>query len=170
MSQNFKLACGFKQAKAKYMLLKLYYKNLEYFKEIVSGTLRQVFMCLRPPLLLGFCLGWSSNFEGFESGQIQSFKLLQNMVSNMTQHSQAHLPATHCLYILYFDTGKGWGRAEPERRLKRQQFTKLGRKYQHEWMYLQSISCDKHLPQSPLQVNFFYDDILLWCTVPKVER
>ncbi len=26
-----------------------------------KGTLRQVFICLRPPSLLGFCLGWSSN-------------------------------------------------------------------------------------------------------------
>jgi hypothetical protein len=51
-------------------------------------------------------LGWSSNFVGSESGQIQSVKLLQNMVSNTTQHPQP-LPATHRLYILYFDTGKG---------------------------------------------------------------
>jgi hypothetical protein len=36
-----------------------------------NGTLLQVFICLRPPTLLGFCLGWSSNFVGFESGQIQ---------------------------------------------------------------------------------------------------
>jgi hypothetical protein len=43
------------------------------------------------------------------------------------------LPAKHCLYILYFDTGKGEGGrggVEPERRLEGQQFTKLGRKYQ----------------------------------------
>jgi hypothetical protein len=47
-----------------------------------KGTLRQV--CLRPTSLLGFGLGWSSNFVGFESGQIQSVKLLPNMVSNRT--------------------------------------------------------------------------------------
>jgi len=29
--------------------------------------------------------GWSSNFVGSESGQIQSAKLLQNMVANRTQ-------------------------------------------------------------------------------------
>jgi hypothetical protein len=39
-----------------------------------QGTLRHVFICLRPPSLLGFCLGWSSNFVGSESGQIQSVK------------------------------------------------------------------------------------------------
>jgi hypothetical protein len=50
------------------------YKNLT-----VKGTLYQVFFCLRHPPLLGFCLGWSSNFEGSESGQIQSVKLLQIM-------------------------------------------------------------------------------------------
>jgi hypothetical protein len=34
-----------------------------------------VFICLRPPPLLCFCLGWSSSFVGSESGQIQSVKL-----------------------------------------------------------------------------------------------
>jgi hypothetical protein len=58
-------------------------------------------ICLRTPTLLGFCLGWSSNFEDSESGQIQSVKLLQNMVSNRTQPPP--LPAT-LLHILYFDT------------------------------------------------------------------
>ncbi len=41
-----------------------------------KGTLGQVFICLRPPPLLGFCLGWSSNSVGSESGQILSVKLL----------------------------------------------------------------------------------------------
>jgi hypothetical protein len=32
-------------------------------KKLTSeGTLRQVIICLRPPPLLGFSLGWSSNF------------------------------------------------------------------------------------------------------------
>jgi hypothetical protein len=68
-----------------------------------KGTLRQVFICLRPPPLLGFCLKWCSNFVGSESGQIQSVKLLQNMVSNTTQYppSSNTLP----LYTV-LDTGK----------------------------------------------------------------
>ncbi len=73
-------------------------------------TLRQVFICLRPPPLLGFCLGLSSNFVGSEYGQIQSVKLLQNMVSNRSQHPHP-FPATLSVYcILYFDTGSGGGR------------------------------------------------------------
>jgi hypothetical protein len=56
-----------------------------------KGTLREVIMCLRPPPLLGFCLGWSSNFVGSESGQIQSVKLLQNMASSRTQHPPTKL-------------------------------------------------------------------------------
>jgi hypothetical protein len=36
-----------------------------------KGTLRQVFICLRPRPLLGFCLGRCSNFLGFEFGQIK---------------------------------------------------------------------------------------------------
>ncbi len=73
----------------------------------MSGTLRQVGVYLSeassPPRFL------SSNFVGFESGHMQSVKLLQNMVSNRTQHPHPHPPAKHCLYILYFDTGKGGG-------------------------------------------------------------
>ncbi len=46
-----------------------------------KGTLRQVFICLRPTPLLGL-LGVSSNFVGSESGHIQSIKRLQNMVFN----------------------------------------------------------------------------------------
>jgi hypothetical protein len=59
-------------------------------------------------------LGWSTNFVDSESGQIQNVKLLQNRVSNRTQNLPHPLPATHCLYILYFDTGKGEGRVKPD--------------------------------------------------------
>jgi hypothetical protein len=52
---------------------------LSFTKIYFKGTLRQVFICLRPPPLL----------------------------------------ATHCHYILYFDTGKGGG-GELERRLEGQ--------------------------------------------------
>jgi hypothetical protein len=94
-------------------------KNLDFAADVYLSE---------APSLLGFCLGWSSNFVGSESGPIQCVKLLQNMVSNRTQHPPP-LPATHCLYILYFDTEKGGGgRVEPERRLEGQQFKNLGRK------------------------------------------
>jgi hypothetical protein len=79
------------------------------YREFAEGF----FICLRLPPLLGNCLGWSSKFVGSESSQIQSVKLLQNIVSNRTQH---HLPATHCLYVLYFDTGKGGGGGELNQR------------------------------------------------------
>jgi hypothetical protein len=91
--------------------------NCRYLKK-----LRQVFTVylLRPPPLLSFCLRWCSNFVGSESGQKQSVKLLQNMVSNTTQHPHP-LPATHCLYVLYFYFGKGGsGGCEQERRLEGQ--------------------------------------------------
>ncbi len=81
-----------------------------YLKKFTcKGTLGQVFIFLGPPHLLGFCLGWSSNFVGSESSQIQSVQILQNMVqqdSTPPTPSQSH---TVCImYIfLYFDTGKG---------------------------------------------------------------
>jgi hypothetical protein len=64
-----------------------------------------VFICLRPPPLLGFCLGWSSNFYGSESGQIKSVILLQNMVYNTTQHFPS--PSQTHTGIMYFYLGKG---------------------------------------------------------------
>ncbi len=76
------------------------------------------------------------------------------MVFNRTWH-HPNPRATYWPYILYFDTGKGGGRVEPERRLEGQQFTKLGRKYQHDWLYLQSINSDKPVPQSPFTGQLF---------------
>jgi hypothetical protein len=101
-----------------------------------KGTLRQVCICLMPPLLLGFCLGWCSNFVGSESGQC--------MVSNRTQH------------VLYSTSTQGRrGRVELERRLEGQNFTKLDQKYQHDSLNLLSINSNKHLPQSPFEwVNY----------------
>jgi hypothetical protein len=104
-----------------------------------------------------FLFGWSSNFVGTESGQKQSVILPQNMVSNRTQHS----PPTpgHTLSI----NTVLWHREEGEvqecwtgEKVRGQQFTKLGRKYQHDWLYLQSINPDKYLPQSPFTGQFFY--------------
>jgi hypothetical protein len=74
--------------------------------------------CGRPPLLLDFCLGGSSNFVGSESGQVRSDKLLQNMVSNRTPFPP---PPTHCIctYIQYtYSHKEGGGGVEPERRLE----------------------------------------------------
>ncbi len=59
-----------------------------------------------------------STFVGSESGQIQSVKLLQNIVSKQGLNAPHPLPATHRKYILYFWHREG-GRAglvEPERR------------------------------------------------------
>jgi hypothetical protein len=65
-------------------------RNLK--KSTCKKTLRQVFICLRPLPLVGFCLGWCSNFVGSESGQKQSVELLQIMVSNNTTQ---HPPPPH---------------------------------------------------------------------------
>ncbi len=56
----------------------------------------------------------------------------------------SHPPPLHTVYVyaVYLFTlgmGGGGGRVEPERRLEGQQFTYLGRKYQHDWLYLHSI-------------------------------
>jgi hypothetical protein len=86
------------------------------------------------------------------------------MVSCRTQHSPP--PPSHTLpvyAVLWHREGGRGRRVVPERRLEGEQFTKLGRKYQHDWLYLQSIKSDKHLPHSPFTDHFLEDDILLWC-------
>jgi hypothetical protein len=72
-----------------------------------NETLRQVFICLRPPPLLG--VGWGSNFVGSESGQRQSVKFMQNMVSIQHPHpSQPHTVCIHCT-LTHRTVGGGGG-------------------------------------------------------------
>ncbi len=104
--------------------------------------------------LLVFCLGWCSNFFGSESGQTQRVKLLQNMVYITTQHPHTHgvptpmgctpQPHTACLHILYvllWEGGRGGG---GQREVRGATVHKKIRKYQHDWLYLQSINSIKH--------------------------
>jgi hypothetical protein len=90
-----------------------------------KGTLGQVFICLRPPPLI-------------RHHTIPIYALYTS-----TQYTFSH-----------GEGGEG-GRVESERRLEGQQFTKLGRKYQHDWLHLQSINLINTCRKVPLQVNFF---------------
>jgi hypothetical protein len=117
------------------------YHRMGYIKyERCLKTLRQVFICLSP---LPFGLGWSSNFVALNQVRYR-VKLLQNMVSNRTQNPPPPLPATHCMFVLYIDTGKGRREGWMGNSLEIS-----GSKYQHDERYLQSINSDKYLPQSP---------------------
>ncbi len=82
-------------------------RRLKYLTCI--GTLQQVFICLRPHPLLDSWLGWSSNVEGSESGQMQSVQLLQNMVSNRTLYPTPSPLHTVYVYSILIHTGKGRG-------------------------------------------------------------
>ncbi len=110
-----------------------------------KGSLRPMFVCLRNPPLL-----WPQ-----------------------TPCTPLHTVYVYTVYL--FTQGKGGGEMHhAERRLERQQFTKLGRKYQHDWMYLhlQSEKTWKNLPQKvPLQVNFSrwrHFALVLWRDLTKV--
>jgi hypothetical protein len=86
-----------------------------------KGILRQVFICLGSPPLL-----WPHT------------------------PPPLHTVSVYTLYSILNHTGNGGrGESEPEKRLEGQQFAKLGRKYQHDWLYIQSINSNKHLLQSP---------------------
>ncbi len=66
---------------------------------------------LRFPPLLGLCLEWESNFVGSESGQKQSVKLMQNMVSNTTQQHPPPPPSnTLPVSTVLWEGGEGEGR------------------------------------------------------------
>jgi hypothetical protein len=56
-----------------------------------------------------------------------------------------HCIRVHCIHTYSHREGGEGRRVEPERRLEGQHVTKLGRKYQHDWLYLQSMNSDKHL-------------------------
>jgi hypothetical protein len=71
-------------------------------------ALRQVFINLRPKTLQGFCLGGLAILKVLNLVRyrvIDTFRIWSPTGLN-TPHP---LPATHCPYILYFDTGKGGG-------------------------------------------------------------
>ncbi len=59
-------------------------------------TLLQEFFCLRPPPLLDFWLGWSSNFLGTESDQIQSVNFCRIWSPTGLKPPQPH---TVCIYF-----------------------------------------------------------------------
>ncbi len=120
-----------------------------------KGTLRQVFICLMPrtpypppPPQYFICVyrarifltfkGPSNRFQGINSASLCS--LAARYDNPITTRFLAPMD---CLKI------------EQERRLEGQQFTKLGIKYEYDWLYLQSINSDKHLPQSPFTGSFF---------------
>jgi hypothetical protein len=69
-----------------------------------------VYLFEAPPLL-GYCLRWSSNFAlvGYGSGQIQSVKLLQNMVSNRAQQ-QPPTPSLPLTVFIYCTLTQGRGK------------------------------------------------------------
>ncbi len=63
--------------------------------------------------------------------------------------TDSHTPPSYILNtsIQYtYSNREGGGRDEPEIMLEGLQFTKLGRKYQYDWQYLQSINSDEHMP------------------------
>jgi hypothetical protein len=109
---------GWSQTVERLRLIETHAKCRYLKKFTCKGALRQVFIYLRPPPLLGFCLGWSSNFVGSESGKMQNVELLQDIVS---QHSSCSTPPppppSHTLYVYtvrYSDTGKGGrGKSSP---------------------------------------------------------
>jgi hypothetical protein len=76
-------------------------------------------------------------------------------LSEALNHIRLPPPLTHCIraYSILINTEKG-GRGRVER-LEGQQFTRLGRTYQHDLLYLKSINSDIHLPQSPFPGPLF---------------
>jgi hypothetical protein len=68
----FKKQCPFEIERPTRRKIRLIESNAQCHltKLTCKVTLRQVFICLRPPPLLDYCFGKSSNFVGSKSGQI----------------------------------------------------------------------------------------------------
>jgi hypothetical protein len=78
-------------------------QNLFVLKVTCKRTLRQPYIWLRPSPLLGFYLGLGRQFRRYESGQKESVRALQNMISNTTELPHPPPPAhTHtvCIYLV----------------------------------------------------------------------
>ncbi len=119
-----------------------------------NGTFWQVFICLRTTPFVGFYLGWSQCCTvGSESGQIESVKLLLNMVSNTTQQPPPP-PSTHCLYIMYFDTGKV-GEVNQREGSRGNSSESWVENANMTWLIVsQVVNSNKHLSQNPVTGNF----------------
>ncbi len=123
-----------------------------------KGTLRLVFICLRrPPPLLGFVWGGLAILYALNLDRYRVLNLCRiwSPTGLNTPPPPSH---TLSVYTLLRHAG-GRGRYEPERRLEGQQFTKLGKKYQHDLLKLHSINSDTQCLHTcrevPLNVNFF---------------
>ena len=75
-------------------------------------------------LLVIFVWGWCINFVGFESGQKQSVKLLQNMVYNTTQQPPPPHSHTRFVYTVHLPM-EGGGEGQREGTLEGQQYTSI---------------------------------------------
>ncbi len=76
---------------------------------------------------------------------LNSWRIWSSTGFNTTQP----LPATHCLYM-YFDTERGGGTWTREK-VRGSIVHKACSKYQHDWLYLQSINICRKVP---LHINF----------------
>ncbi len=61
------------------------------------------------------------------------------MVSNRTPYPPPPLYVYNTVYLFTQGREGGEGGIEPESRLEGQQFTKLGRKYQRDWMLVYTL-------------------------------
>ncbi len=65
-----------------------------------------------------------------------------------------HTVYVYTVYLFTQWRGEGGGSWTREK-VREQMFSKLGRKYQYDWLNLQSINSDKHLLQSTFTYQFF---------------
>jgi hypothetical protein len=122
-----------------------------------KGTLRQVFICLRPPPLLAFV--WGGVVLNLVRYRVLNSCRIWSPTQLNTPPPPQPFPVTHYLYILYFDTGRGWTREKGRGSIVHKAGSKIP-----TWLAVFPVSnIINTYRKVPLQVNFLDDDILFLC-------
>ncbi len=89
---------------------------------------------------------------------MSSSKKIYLYVQGLCESQNTLPPSPYPLYIkcllIQYSHREGGGELNKREEERGKQFTKLGQKYQHDGLYLQSINSYKHLPQSPFTCQF----------------
>ncbi len=121
-------------------------------KIFCKGTLRQVFILPSYVFVWGGVAIWLVlNLVLYRV--LNSCRIWSPTGLNIPNPTPSHTLSVYT--VLYFDTGNGGGGWNGEK-VRGATVHKLGRKYQHDWLYFQSINSDNHAPAAKSHNRSFF--------------